>query len=132
MPRFKPVDHGLQFLAVDLSQQLHPGSFEYALHHLIEHEIDLTEIEARYKQRGEGALGLRPAGAAQDRAAGLLARDHQLAGHGSGLLPRRAVHGDLGQQRAALQHAGQLREQPGRRRLARSSPRCSRSAIARG
>ena len=42
------VDHGLQFLAVDLSLQLHPGSFEYALHHLIEHEIDLTEIEARY------------------------------------------------------------------------------------
>jgi hypothetical protein len=31
MPRFKPVDHGLQFLAVDLSLQLHPGSFENAV-----------------------------------------------------------------------------------------------------
>ena len=49
MPRFKAVDHGLQFLAVDLCLQLHPGSFEYALHHLIEHEIDLSQIEARYK-----------------------------------------------------------------------------------
>jgi transposase len=60
MPRFKPVDHGLQFLAVDLSQQLHPGSFEYALHHLIEHEIDLSEIEARYKNEEQGALAYDP------------------------------------------------------------------------
>jgi transposase len=60
MPRFKPVDHGLQFLAVDLSLQLHPGSFEYALHHLIEHEIDLTEIEARYKNEEEGAVAYDP------------------------------------------------------------------------
>lgn len=60
MPRFKPVDHGLQFLAVDLSLQLHPGSFEYALHHLIEHEIDLSEIEARYKNEHEGAWAYDP------------------------------------------------------------------------
>ena len=60
MPRFKPVDHGLQFLAVDLSLQLQPGSFEYALHHLIEHEIDLSEIEARYKNEDEGAWAYDP------------------------------------------------------------------------
>jgi transposase len=60
MPRFKPADYGLQFLAVDLSKQLHPGSFEYALHHLIEHEIDLTEIEARYKNEHEGAAAYDP------------------------------------------------------------------------
>ena len=60
MPRFKPVDHGLQFLAVDLSLQLHPGSFEYALHHLIEHEIDLTEIEARYRNEHEEACAYVP------------------------------------------------------------------------
>jgi hypothetical protein len=47
MPRFKPAHHGRQFLAVDLSFELHAGSFEYALHHLIEREIDLREIEAR-------------------------------------------------------------------------------------
>jgi hypothetical protein len=56
MPRFKAADYGLRFLAVDLSKQLHPGSFEYALHHLIEHEIDLGEIEAGYKNEHEGAL----------------------------------------------------------------------------
>jgi transposase len=60
MPRFKPVDHGLQFLAVDLSLQLHPGSFEYALHHLIEHEIDLSEIEARYANEEVGAWAYDP------------------------------------------------------------------------
>ena len=60
MPRFKPVDQGLQFLAVDLSLQLHPGSFEYALHHLIEHEIDLSEIEARYANDVVGALAYDP------------------------------------------------------------------------
>jgi transposase len=60
MPRFKPVEHGLHFLAVDLSQQLHPGSFEYALHHLIEHEIDLSQIEARYKNEDEGAAAYDP------------------------------------------------------------------------
>ena len=60
MPRFKPVQHGLHFLAVDLSQQLHPGSFEYALHHLIEHEIDLTEIAARYANDAVGASAYDP------------------------------------------------------------------------
>ena len=60
MPRFKPVDHGLQFLAVDLSEQLHPGRFEYALHRLIEHEIDLSEIEARDKSEYEGAAAYDP------------------------------------------------------------------------
>jgi transposase len=60
MPRFKAYDHGLQFLAVDLSRQLHPGSFEYALHHLIEHEIDLSEIEARYANDVAGAWAYDP------------------------------------------------------------------------
>ena len=60
MPRFKPVDHGLHLLAIDLSQQLHPGSFEYALDHLIEHELDLTEIEARYQNEHEGAAAYDP------------------------------------------------------------------------
>jgi transposase len=60
MPRFKPADYGRQFLAVDLSSQLHPGSFEYALHHLIEHEIDLKDIEARYKNEHEGAWAYDP------------------------------------------------------------------------
>jgi transposase len=60
MPRFKPVERGLHFLAVDLSQQLHPGSFESTLDYLIDHEIDLKDIEARYKNEQEGALAYDP------------------------------------------------------------------------
>jgi transposase len=59
-PRFKPADYGRQFLAVDLSQQLHPGSFEYALHYLIKHEVNLEDIEARYKNAYEGAVAYDP------------------------------------------------------------------------
>jgi len=54
MPRVKPLDYRVQVLAVDLSQQLRPGSFEYALQHLIDHEIGLPEIEARYANDVEG------------------------------------------------------------------------------
>jgi transposase len=60
MPRFKATEYGLPFLAVDLSEQLHPGSFEYALHNLIEHEIDLSEIEARYANDEVGAWANDP------------------------------------------------------------------------
>jgi transposase len=60
MPRFRPADYGLQLLAVDLSLQLRAGSFEYALHYLIEHEIDLSEIEARYKNEDQGAWAYDP------------------------------------------------------------------------
>ena len=60
MARFKAVDYSPRFLAVDLARQLVPGSFEYALHHLLEHEIDLTEIEARYCNDEVGASAYEP------------------------------------------------------------------------
>ncbi|MBA2410478.1 MAG: transposase [Pyrinomonadaceae bacterium] len=55
MPRFKDVDHSPRFLAVDLSRQLIHGTFQHALHHLLDCEIDLTEIEARYRNDEVGA-----------------------------------------------------------------------------
>ena len=60
MPRFKPVDYSPRLLAVDLSRQLLPGTFAYALHHLLEHEIDLSEIESRYKNDEVGASAYEP------------------------------------------------------------------------
>lgn len=60
MPRFKDVDYSPRFLAVDLSRQLIPGTFEHALHHLLDHEIDLTEIEARYRNDEVGASAYEP------------------------------------------------------------------------
>src|SRR5215208_3957333 len=60
MPNVKPVDYSPRFLAVDLSRQLVPGTFEYALHHLLEHEIDLSEIEGRYRNDEVGASAYEP------------------------------------------------------------------------
>ena len=60
MPRYKVNDQGWQFLAVDLSVQLRPGSFEYALNYLIDRELDMSAIEARYKNEEQGAAAYDP------------------------------------------------------------------------
>ncbi len=49
MARNKPIDTSPRFIAVDLERQLLPGSFEHALHHLIDHELDLSGFDARYR-----------------------------------------------------------------------------------
>lgn len=61
MARYKHIDTSPRFLAVDLERQLLPGSFEHALHHLIDHEIDLTGFDARYKNDLTGAAAYPPA-----------------------------------------------------------------------
>ncbi|MCU0649713.1 MAG: hypothetical protein MUF00_17115 [Gemmatimonadaceae bacterium] len=48
MARYKCIDTQPKFLPVDLAAQLLPGTFEHALHHLLEHAIDLRPIDARY------------------------------------------------------------------------------------
>lgn len=40
MARYKTIDTSLRFLAVDMEKQLLPGSFEYAVHYLLDHEFD--------------------------------------------------------------------------------------------
>src|SRR4051794_29066960 len=60
MGRFKVVDYSARFLPVDLSRQLLPGTFEFALHHLLEHELDLSEIESRYCNDEVGASAYEP------------------------------------------------------------------------
>lgn len=44
MARYKDVDSGMKLLAVDLSRQLLPGTFEHALSHLLDHELDLSHL----------------------------------------------------------------------------------------
>ena len=48
MARYKPVHKELKMLAVDFDRQVLPGSFEHALCHLIDHELDLQPFHARY------------------------------------------------------------------------------------
>ncbi len=40
---------------------MQPGSFEYTLSHLIDHEFDLSGFHARYKNELEGAPAYDPA-----------------------------------------------------------------------
>ena len=50
MARYKHIDTNPRFLAVDLAQQLLPGTFEHALNHLLDHAIDLSHFDARFRK----------------------------------------------------------------------------------
>ena len=61
MARYKHIDTSPRFLAVDLQRQLLPGSFEYALNHLLDHELDLSSFDTRYCNDATGAYAYPPA-----------------------------------------------------------------------
>ena len=60
MARFKPIHKGLKLLPVDFDRQVQPGSFEFALCYLVDHELDLTDCRNRYKNDTEGASAFDP------------------------------------------------------------------------
>jgi transposase len=60
MARYKHIDTSPRFIAVDLERQLLPGSFEHALDHLIDHELDLTGFDSRYRNDLTGAAAYPP------------------------------------------------------------------------
>jgi hypothetical protein len=60
MARYKAIDTSPRFLAVDLEKQLLPGSFEHAVHHLLDHEFDLSRFEIRYRNDQNGASAYPP------------------------------------------------------------------------
>src|SRR3989338_11597221 len=53
--------HQPRFLAVDLQRQLLPGTFEHAMNHLIDHELDLSGFDARFCNDATGAAAYPPA-----------------------------------------------------------------------
>jgi hypothetical protein len=61
MARYKQIDTSPRFLAVDLEAQLLPGTFEHALNHLLDHEIDLSAFDARFNNDDTGATAFPPA-----------------------------------------------------------------------
>ena len=61
MARYKHIDTSPRFLAVDLQRQLLPGTFEYALNHLLDHELDLSGFDARFCNDITGAAAYPPA-----------------------------------------------------------------------
>ena len=60
MARYKLVDRSPKFIPVVLDAQIEPGSFEYALDYLIDNEIDLTGLDARYDNDATGAPAYDP------------------------------------------------------------------------
>ena len=61
MARYKYIDTPPRLLAVDLSRQLLPGTFEHALNHLLDHAIDLSPFDARFQNDATGAPAYPPA-----------------------------------------------------------------------
>jgi transposase len=60
MARYKHIDTGPRFLAVDLHKQLLPGSLAHAVNHLLDHDFDLSGFDARYRNDAAGASAYPP------------------------------------------------------------------------
>jgi transposase len=60
MARYKPVDRSPRLLPVVLSEQIQPGTFEFALDHLVDHELDLSDLDARFCNDETGASAYDP------------------------------------------------------------------------
>jgi hypothetical protein len=60
MARYKAQECNSLLLPVILSEQIVPGSFAFALNHLIDHELDLSELDARFRNDEVGASAYDP------------------------------------------------------------------------
>jgi len=59
--RFKPYSYAQgKFIPVHFEKQIIPGTFEYALNHLIDHELNLSIFDERYKNEETGAKAYDP------------------------------------------------------------------------
>ena len=62
MPNFIPYDHRQDVLiSVNFEDQLQPGTFEYAIHYLVEKKLDLSIFFSRYKNEKNGRPAYDPA-----------------------------------------------------------------------
>jgi transposase len=60
MPRYKPVHRDPLLLPVVLAEQIQPGTFEFALDHLVDHELDLSALDAKFRNDETGASAYDP------------------------------------------------------------------------
>ncbi len=60
MAGYKPQDHNSLLLPVVLSEQIIPGSFAFALNYLVDNELDLSALDARFKNDEVGASAYDP------------------------------------------------------------------------
>jgi len=61
MPKYKSYNYAQEMMIpVNLERQLVPGSLEFAIHYLVDNEIDLSGFEERFKNDEEGRPGYDP------------------------------------------------------------------------
>jgi transposase len=60
MPRYKPAERNGLFIAVMLDEQIQPGTFEFALRHLVDEELDLSALDAKFRNDATGASAYDP------------------------------------------------------------------------
>jgi len=59
--RYKPYSYAQgKFIPVHFEKQIIPGTFEYSLNHLIDHELDLSIFDERYSNEETGATAYDP------------------------------------------------------------------------
>ena len=62
MPRFKHYNYDQDAMVViNYQEQLQPGTFEHAVHYLIEHKLDLSVFHPKYRNEDTGRLAYDPA-----------------------------------------------------------------------
>lgn len=62
MPKYIPYDyHQSEMVIINFADQLQPGTFEYAIHYLIEHRLDLSVFDSGYKNDDTGRCAYDPA-----------------------------------------------------------------------
>jgi len=60
MPRYKTVERNGLFIPVVLDEQIQPGTFEFALQHLVDEELDLSALDAKFCNDATGASAYDP------------------------------------------------------------------------
>jgi transposase len=61
MARYKPYDYNQRLMVpVALTEQLVPGTLEYAIHHVIEERLDLSIFDNRYSNDETGRAAIDP------------------------------------------------------------------------
>lgn len=61
MARYKPYDYDqLNMIPVSLENQLVPGTLEHTIHHIIEHHLDLSMFNERYRNDTTGRRAIDP------------------------------------------------------------------------
>ena len=61
MPNFIATNYKQNLLlSINFEDQLQPGTFEYAIHYLVENKLDLSEFEEKYKNESGGRAAYSP------------------------------------------------------------------------